>query len=307
MSSRTSIEDYDSSEGIEDDFDPTASSGAVELEPDRDNDNEIALAEIAHSLARLLPNDQELLWFEATMSVAEALTTLHRSKFSQGPVRQNGHFIGVFSYRSFARAAATLGSTGPLADLAVIDCLETLPFATTEERIDEIFDDLDRYDAVLVGSRNDPRGIVTVMDALRYLFDISNAYVLMQQIELGLRHAIRMCVSAGELEGCVDLVLRQKYASRKREPPARLEDMELSDVVALITSTKTSSSFVSVLGSNVPHNKSMLQPLPQIRNELFHFKGALLLDDYERLATTRDWLFKKIEIADRARSTTGIS
>jgi hypothetical protein len=42
----------------------------------------------------------------------------------------------------------------------------------------------------------------------------------------------------------------------------------------------------------------MVDPLPPIRNDLFHFKRSLSIDDYERLATTRDWLLRKLENAE---------
>ena len=276
----------------EDDFDPTADEELADSDPD------VSLDDIVHSLARLLPDGQELRWFEAQMSAAEALTTLQRAGYSQAPVRQGGRYLGVFSYRSFARAVTMVGSSGPLADLTVSDCLEQLPFASVADKIEDIFDGLDKFDAVLVGSREDARGIITVMDTLRYLFELANAYVLMQQIELGLRHAIRICVDGPGLAECVELVVAQKYKASGREPPQQLGDMDLTDLGSLITSRRTQDRFVPVFGANTALVKSLVDPLPPIRNDLFHFKRSLSIDDYERLATTRDWLFRKLENAE---------
>ena len=142
---------------------------------------------------------------------AEALTVLQRAGYSQAPVRQGVRYVGVFSYRSFARAVTMVGSSVLLADLTVSDCLEQLPFASVDDKIEDIFDGLDKFDAVLVGSRENARGIVTVMDTLRYLFELANAYVLMQQIELGLRHGIRICVDERGLAQCVELAIAKKY------------------------------------------------------------------------------------------------
>jgi len=279
-------------ETLEEDFDPTAEDDLAESE------HELSLDEIVHSLARLLPDRQELQWFEAHTAVEEALTVLRRTGFSQAPVRQGNRYVGVFSYRSFARAVTLAGSSGPLSDLAVSDCLEQLQFATPDDKLEDIFDDLDRDDAVLVGSREDPRGIVTVMGTLRYLFELANAYVLMQQIELGLRHAIRICTNDQELAECVDLAVAQKYGASGREAPRRLGDMDLTDLIALLTSRRTKDRFARVFGANANLVKSLLDPLPPIRNDLFHFKRSLSVDDYERLATTRDWLIRKIQSAE---------
>lgn len=274
------------------DIDPTADEELAEP------DHEVSLEEIVHSLARLLPDRQELRWLSAEMPVAEALTVLQRARYSQAPVRQGARYLGVFSYRSFARAVTLVGSAGPLENLTVSDCLEQLPFASVHDRIEDIFDDLDRFDAVLVGSREEARGIVTVMDTLRYLFELANAYVLMQQIELGLRHAIRICVDEQGLAACVELAVVQKYKASGREPPQQLGDMDLTDLGAMITSRRTQEHFVRVFGPNTAVVKSLLNPLPPIRNDLFHFKRSLSVDDYERLATTRDWLFRKLENAE---------
>jgi hypothetical protein len=135
------------------------------------------------------------------------------------------------------------------------------------------------------------------MDTLRYLFELANAYVLMQQIELGLRHAIRICVDEQGLAECVELSVAQKYRASGREPPRQLGDMDLTDLGSMITSRRTQERFVRVFGANTAVVKSLLNPLPPIRNDLFHFKQSLSIDDYERLATTRDWLFGKLENA----------
>lgn len=276
----------------EDDFDPTADEELA------DSAHETSLGEIVHSLARLLPDDQVLDWFDADLLTSEALTRLQRAGYSQAPVRRGLRFVGVFSYRSFARAVTTVGSSGPLAELTVSDCLEQLPFASVDDKIEDIFDDLDKVDAVLVGSREDVRGIVTVMDTLRYLFELANAYVLMQQIELGLRHGIRICVDEAGLAECVELAIARKYEASGRKPPQQLGDMDLTDLGSLITSGRTRGRFVQVFGANTALVKSLIDPLPPIRNDLFHFRRSLSLDDYERLATTRDWLFRKLEDAE---------
>jgi hypothetical protein len=188
--------------------------------------------------------------------------------------------------------------------LTVSDCLEQLPFASVDDKLEDIFDDLDRFDAVLVGSREHPGGIVTAMDTLRYLFELANAYVLMQQIELGLRHAIRICVDDRGLAECVELVVAKKYEALRRKPPTHLRDMDLSDLESLITSRRTQGRFTPVFGPNTALVKSLISPLPPIRNDLCHFKRSLSIDDYERLATTRDWLLRKLENAE-ARPSLG--
>ena len=74
--------------------------------------------------------------------------------------------------------------------------------------------------------------------------------------------------------------------------------MELSDLESIIVSGRTRDRFSPVFGQNTDVAKSFLRELPRIRNDLFHFRRALAVDDYERLAATRNWLFMKIDVAE---------
>jgi CBS domain-containing protein len=275
------------------DFDPTAETDYLDLPAEQ-----ASLDEILHRLSRLLPDGQELEWLGADDSVFEALTKLQRSRYSQAPVRGAAGYVGAFSYRSFAKAVALVGRGRSAEGLTVGDCLEDLPFADAHKTLEDVFTDLDAYDAVLLGGRDELVGIVTVMDALRYLYELANAYVLMQQIELGLRHGIRICVDDSALAECVDQAIAQKYRETSREVPTQLGDLELSDLQAMITSRRTKDRFIRVFGHNVDVVKAWLAPLPALRNDLFHFRRPLSVDDYERLAATRDWLLKRLELAE---------
>lgn len=98
---------------------------------------------------------------------SEGLRELGRHNYSQAPVIHAQRCIGVFSYRSFARAVAAFpeGRSG-VAQIAVEDCVEQLPYVRLEDNIEDIFDALDRYNAVLVGEPSRLHAIASPMDAL---------------------------------------------------------------------------------------------------------------------------------------------
>ena len=257
------------------------------------------LGEIFQRVTQLLPQDQGLLRIDAGTSALEALRKLGHHSYSQAPVMRGELCLGVFSYRSFARAVAAFpDARSSVGSVSVEDCLERLPYVRLEDNIEDIFDQLDRYDAVLVGEPARLLALVAPMDALYYLYGLANGYVLMRQIELAIRHVIRISTDAGSLADCIAASIEQKYVKQGRHAPQRLEDMDFSDVSSLITGGKTRHHFTPVLGENHDLVKARLAPLASIRNDLFHFRRPVSAEEYETLAITRNWLLLRIELSE---------
>jgi predicted transcriptional regulator len=130
---------------------------------------------------------------------------MRKHAYSQVPVVQNGEVLGVFSYRSFAKEAATttldvLNSQGcALGDLTVDEFVEKFEFANVTEEMSRVFDSMDRDNGVLIGSPDRLIGILTPMDFLRYLYKVASPFVMVSEIELALRALIRLSLSDAEL------------------------------------------------------------------------------------------------------------
>lgn len=262
-----------------------------------------ALGDIYQRVEQLVPLDQDLLTLEVGTSAVSGLRILDQHRYSQAPVVNDQYCIGVFSYRSFARTVAYFpGGKSEVAQLTVEDCTEKLPYVRLEDSIEDIFDALDQHNAVLVGEPSQLRAIASPMDALLYLYGIANGYVLIRQIELGLRHVIRLSSNPETLAKCIDAAVAQKYMQHGREVPQRLEEMEFSDLSSILTSGRTWETFAPVLGQNLDHVKSRLAPLAPIRNALLHFRRQIRADEYETLAMTRNWLVIRIEAAEMPSS-----
>jgi predicted transcriptional regulator len=257
-----------------------------------------ALVDIYQRVRQLIPVDQDLLTVDAGTSALEGLRVLGRNSYSQVPVIRAGRCIGVFSYRSFAQTVAIYaeGNLG-VAQVSVEDCLAQVPYVRLEDNIEDIFEALDRYDAVLVGQPTGLIAIASPMDALEYLYEITNGYVLMRQIELALRYVIQSSTSSDTLAECISAAVAQKYKQQGRNAPLRLEDMDLSDLRSIIVSGRTREHFAAVVGNNVDLVKIHLAPLTSLRNDVLHFRRKLSADEYERLAKTRDWLHLRIDLA----------
>jgi len=69
------------------------------------------------------------------------------------------------------------------------------------------------------------QGIVTAWDVLRYLYDVASPFVLLAEIELGVRALIRAAMTDAEITVCAITSL-PSYAPA--ECPTRLEDMSFN-------------------------------------------------------------------------------
>src|SRR5438034_237221 len=163
-------------------------------------------SELFHRINLIIPPNQELLSVPPTCRVRDAVALMRKHGYSQVPVVQSGEVLGVFSYRSFAKeaASATLEELDKQrcapGDLHVDEFLEQFEFARVTEEMNRVFDAMDRDNGVLVGTPDRLIGILTPMDFLRYLYQVASPFVLVSEIELALRALIRVALSEEQIE-----------------------------------------------------------------------------------------------------------
>jgi CBS domain-containing protein len=142
------------------------------------------LADLFQWINSVIPEAQEVVTVAPSTTAGEAVALLEQHRFSQVPVVRGGEVLGSFPYRSFARGAVELQQGhGALGELPAEEFMEALDIAYATEELASIFDALDRDDAVLVGAPNDLQAVVTPMDALRYLYRLTEPYVQLGEIE----------------------------------------------------------------------------------------------------------------------------
>jgi len=111
------------------------------------------------------------------------LELMKQNGFSQIPISGGHEIIGVFSYRSFSLGALHFEDDRTnVFKLSVAEFLEDLPFRSVKDAFDDVIDDVEEYDAVLVGSPDQLTAIITAMDILRYLYGATSPYVVIAEI-----------------------------------------------------------------------------------------------------------------------------
>lgn len=249
-----------------------------------------SVTELFHRLNSVVPDDQQLVTVPHNMKATEAIRIMRDRGFSQLPVVMGRTVLGVFSYRSFAQAVLNFGGSGSSTDdLLVEECVEDPKYAPLHEDFKPWFGELDRTGYVILGSPDRPQAIVTPMDLLQYLYNVSYPFVLLGEIENALRTLIRRCISEEELK---DL------ASRHRLRHSALEKMGFTEYVTLITEEANWPKFQQVFGGRRTRVQATLDAIRLLRNDVFHFKRELTDSDRNDLERHRNWVLRRARAAD---------
>lgn len=266
--------------------------------------NPRALTEGFHRINRVLPEAQEVVSVAPETLAAEAMVIMRQRGYSQLPVVVEKHVIGLFSYRSYAKAVQSAIESQAkakinLADLTVEECIEKPAFARVTDEFTTWFAVLDQDNAVLVGEASRLQGIVTPMDVLRYLYEVASPFVLVAEIELAVRALIERAVMPEQLSECIRTTLSSHYSPEKL--PASLSQMTFHDYVQIITDGRNWPKFEPVFRGTRERTRAKLEEMNRLRNDVFHLRGPSV-EDHERLAAFREWVLRQIEVHDlRAR------
>jgi CBS domain-containing protein len=267
--------------------------------------NERSLKDLFHLIKKVLPEGQELISLPPETPIREALEIMRKNNISQIPIVESESVMGVFSYKSLAQGMLKLlpAKKNPI-ELPVEEFIEDLKFALITDELTSLLDEFDLKDAVLVGREDHLQGIVTVVDALNYFYQVSTPYILLREIELAIRELIRRSISEIDFKGCIDKTLKDYYEKNKQHVPTCLEDLTFNDYLMILRFRGTWNKFSSAFGENSDMVCTKLERLPKLRNDVFHFRREITIEEYEKLRDVRDWLLKRIKKYEARKKNT---
>jgi len=246
-----------------------------------------------HRVNSLLPDEQNVVSVSPGTLVREALELMRKHGFSQLPVMEGDEVLGVFSYRSFSARAAELGKAD-LDRIEVDDCLEDFEFVRVSGEIEAMFECLDRDGAVLIGDPDRLVAVATATDLVQYLYSFAHPFVMIQEIEMVLRELVRSAVPKDELPPRIRRAVSSRYMAAEDRIPAELVDLSFAELVLTVThGANYTEAFCKILGRNRESARGYLDPIPRIRNEIFHFRRPVTGEDVQTLTNTRTWLLRK--------------
>jgi len=263
---------------------------------------ERSLKDLFHRVKQILPEEQELIAVPPSMPVREALNIMNNHNISQIPIVAGNEVLGVFSYRSFSEGILQLGGKEQdSSGLPVEAFSEDLTYAQISDELVALLDEFDLRDAVLIGSESRLQGIVTTVDVLRYFYAVASPYVMLREIELSIRELMRASVSNEELTKCIGRCLSKHYEEKSLRVPDCLEEMCFGDYISILRFKEFWNKFKEAFGGVYSVVQTKLGRLPDLRNDVFHFRRELSAEEYDTLRDVRDWLLKRIRKLEASR------
>lgn len=254
-------------------------------------------SKVFHTVNRILPENQEVLTVSPDMEAQKAIRLMVEKGFSQVPVLEGTLVLGIFSFRSFAQGAVNIECKDvDLRKLPVDNFIERVPFVRiNDDEYKALCGHIDRKGAVLVGEESVIRGIITFSDIIDYLYKIADPYFLLYEIEHGLRELIRLSVNNDELKECMMRSLAKGRGEKS------LEELFFSEYGKIITNQENWDYFVPVFGNSRERTSARLDGLNTIRNLAFHFARELSIEEHQRLADWRYWIWINIKRVETRR------
>lgn len=255
-------------------------------------------------VARLVPTTQQVTAVPVGTQVRQALELMGREGFDQLPVMAAGRVVGVFSYRSLARALKYLRRNDDPLDQPVEDCVEEPGYVRASHDVGEILALLEKDGAVLVGEESHVDAVMTSTDVMRYLWSATHPFVLLQDIELSARSLMyQCCAEPGVLE---QALRRGLQAGRFDDPtgqPSRLEDLSYAELLGvLLQSESFGRLFADAFGRNKTLVAATLEPVREVRNKVFHFRDEISAEELDVLVVARQYLRRRVTAAKARRS-----
>jgi predicted transcriptional regulator len=243
-------------------------------------------------VGRLIPDEQEIVRIGPRTTVGSALQLMQQHEFDQLPVVAGGEVVGVFTYRSLARGLGLMRRQDDPLDAEVDDLTEDLEFVRSSDDVAKVLRFIDRDGAVLVGDETNLLAVATSEDVTRFLWAQTHPFVLLQDIELATRELGRLaCPSEETLIECV----RAAFPPEGTPHSCVLEDLTLGELLQVVENGPNyGRHFKKTFGNNLNYVHATLDPVLEIRNKVFHFRGEVSVEELEILAAAHKWLLRKI-------------
>jgi hypothetical protein len=204
--------------------------------------------------------------------------------------------LGVFSYRSFAENFVKISSMKEKPDvkqLRVMDFIEKPNYVQVSEDIEIILKSLSDNDYLLVGQKERLLALITPLDLARNAYLYATVYELFREIELTIRRIIQACTNEEQFQECIHQTLTGIYKEEDKLPKS-VQEMTVSDYAQVIGDGRCYFPyFEKVFGVGDPHRRRTrlrLEEIRELRNDAFHFRRDLNIQDLETLLDHRDWL-----------------
>jgi CBS domain-containing protein len=241
-------------------------------------------------VSELLQNKDPILSIKRDTKVRDALSLMVKNDFSQLPiVDENSDLVGIITEQSIISTYFHTTGMVSILDLDVGHCQTKPDIVDKDADIFEVFDLLENTYAIVIVDQDKPIGILTAYDTTHFLRDLSEGLILVEDIEVTLRHYIEALYPN---ENSLDAALMHAFRAHRQDttrPAKEYAELSFGDHIQLITTEKNWGKFSKYFEPKEMFLQLMNQ-VGQIRNQLAHFRGRIEPIQYDALLRARDWL-----------------
>ncbi len=171
-----------------------------------------------------------------------------------------------------------------------------MEFVRAATDLGDVVRHIERMGAVLIGDEEHTLAIATASDLSAFLWEASRPFILLQDIELAVRHLMRRaCTDPQELEQSIAAALPNDGG---KEGPTRLEELTFGELLSVLTQGEQFGRvFRRTFGGQRPLILSLLEPVREVRNKVFHFRDEVTVEELEAVVRARLWLQRKVAMA----------
>jgi CBS domain-containing protein len=123
-------------------------------------------------------------------TIYDALSLMFDQNFSQIPVMSDGRVAGAVTFKSVSRVLKSVPNTN-IERMSVKGGTVTPKFVSENQDVFELFETFAQDEYVLIGDRDDLRGILTRYDVFYFLKDQFEPFILIGEVERSLRQVFR--------------------------------------------------------------------------------------------------------------------
>lgn len=199
-----------------------------------------------------------------------AVSRLNDDDYSQAPVLdQRGHVVGMYSERGLSDFLDERGESAniQLSQYKVDAVMDPNPILVHPDQFIDTSVDWMVTHAVIVGTREEPIGVLTIWDVWAHLNDFAEAFVLIYELESCLRNLIT------EIMG-VDLAteLAQWKYRDDRPTPQALEEFTFSQYSDFLGRKQIWARLIERQFRNKGFVLEQLLTAAKLRNQIVHFR-----------------------------------
>jgi len=218
-------------------------------------------------------------------TIFDALSVMFEDNFSQLPVLSEGRVKGVVTYKSIARVMKSVPQTD-IEEMSVKGATVEPEFVSERQDIFDLFETFAVDEYVLIGDKEELRGILTRYDVFHFLKRQFAPFIMIGEIEQSLRDLFRKSVD--DLNERIQTTFEPRAGDDSSySVPKSIDHLNFEEYKRFISANQ--EALPAQLANDKDLVLELLEKVRMDRNALFHFRSGADEIDRESLEVAHNY------------------